>query len=106
MTSDVSRIVAEFRRGLELLYGPRLLEVVLFGSQVREDASPESDIDVMIVLRGAVNASDEILRVSLLASEISLKHDVVISCVYVSEKSFEWDQSPLLINVRREGVLV
>ena len=105
MTGQLQYILAEFRRGLEHLYGPRLVEVVLFGSQARSDASPDSDIDVMIVVRGAVDSNEEIRRVSPLASELSLKHDVVISCVHISEEGFRNDESPLLLNVRREGVL-
>jgi predicted nucleotidyltransferase len=106
MTVELHHILGEFRRGLEGLYGPRLVEVILFGSQARNDASADSDIDVMIVLRGAVNSNTEIPRVSPLASGLSLKHDVVISCAYISEEGFRRDESPLLLNVRREGVLV
>ena len=106
MTFKLQHILAEFRRGLEALYGRRLVEVVLFGSQARNDASADSDIDVMIVLRGAVDSNLEIPRVSPLASGLSLKHDVVISCVFISEEGFRRDESPLLLNIRREGVLV
>ncbi len=106
MTVKLQHILAEFRRGLEDLYGPRLVEVVLYGSQARNDASADSDIDVMIVLGGAVDSNTEIPRASPLASGLSLQHDVVISCVYISEEAFRRDESPLLLNIRREGVLV
>ena len=106
MTLHLQQILAEFRRGLELLYGHRLVEVILFGSRARDDAGSDSDIDVMIVVGDAVDANEEIRRVSPLASELSLKHDVVISCVHVSEAAFRCEESPLLLNVRREGVLV
>ena len=106
MMVKLRHILGEFRRGLEALYGSRLAEVVLFGSQARNDASADSDIDVMIVLRGAVDSNKEIPRVSPLASALSLQHDVVISCVYIAEAGFRRDESPLLLNVRREGVLV
>jgi predicted nucleotidyltransferase len=106
MTVELQQILAEFRSGLEVLYGPRLVDVVLFGSQARNDASADSDIDVMIVLRGTVDSNQEIPHVSPLASRLSLEHDVVISCVYISEEGFRRDESPLLLNVRREGVLV
>ena len=106
MTARVRQILTEFRRGLDLLYGPRLVELVLFGSQARNTASSESDIDVMIVLDGPVDSNDEIRRVSPLAAALSLKHDVVIFCVYLAEEAYHLDESPLLLNVRREGVLV
>jgi predicted nucleotidyltransferase len=106
MSEKLLHIVGELRRGLLALYGPRLANLVLFGSQARNEAEPESDIDVLVVLRGPVDPNQEIPRVSPLASGLSLKHDVVISCVYVSEEGFHSDQSPLLLNVRREGVMV
>jgi predicted nucleotidyltransferase len=96
----------QFRRGLEKIYGARLAEVVLFGSQARNEACSDSDIDVLVVLNGPVDPNLEIPRVSPLASGLSLRHDVVISCVYVSEHDFRADESPLLLNVRREGVTV
>jgi predicted nucleotidyltransferase len=106
MSEKLMQIVGEIRQGLRALYGPRLANLVLFGSQARNDAEPESDVDVLVVLRGPVDPNREMPRVSPLASRLSLKHDVVISCVYVSEEDFHSDQSPLLLNVRREGVMV
>ena len=102
----LDQILREFRDGLEQIYGSRLVRVVLFGSQARDEAEPDSDIDVTLVLQGAVDPNGEIQRLSSFASGLSLKHDVVISCVYVSEENFGNEQSPLMLNVRREGVLV
>jgi predicted nucleotidyltransferase len=102
----LDQILREFRDGLEQIYGSRLVRVVLFGSQARDEAEPDSDIDVMLVLQGAVHPNGEIQRLSSFASGLSLKHDVVISCVYVTEENFGNEQSPLMLNVRREGVLV
>jgi predicted nucleotidyltransferase len=102
----LDEILREFRDGLEQIYGSRLVRVVLFGSQARDEAEPDSDIDVMLVLQGAVDPHREIQRLSSFTSGLSLKHDVVISCVYLSEDEFRSEQSPLMLNVRREGVLV
>ncbi len=60
----------------------------------------------MLVLQGVVDPNREIERLSSFTSGLSLEHDVVISCVYVSEEDFGNEQSPLMLNVRREGVLV
>ena len=102
----LDQILREFRDGLEQIYGSRLIRVVLFGSQARDEAEADSDIDVMLVLQGAVDPNREIQRLSSFTSGLSLKHDVVISCVYLSEENYDNEQSPLMLNVRREGVLV
>ena len=104
--AGIDRILKEFREGVGEIYGSRLARVVLFGSQARDDAEEGSDIDVMLVLDGEVNPYEEIKRLSSFTTALSLKYDVEISCVYKSEQSFRSEQSPLMLNVRREGVLV
>ena len=82
------------------------MQMLLFGSQSRGDATLGSDIDVLIVLKGPVNSGDEITRTSALTASLSLQYDVVISRVFVSDEQFTDEQSPLLLNVRREGIPV
>ena len=87
------------KRGHEL----RTLTDVM-GKLTRGDAEPDSDVDLLGVLHGEVSASAEIGRLSASLAELSLRHDTVVSCVFVSEASYRTDQSPFLLNVRREGV--
>jgi len=96
--------ISKFRGELGRLYGDRLVHAILFGSRARGDAGPESDIDVLVVLRGSVRPSEEIARTSPLRAELCLQHGLVFSCTYLSEDRFRRGQSPLLLNVRREGV--
>src|ERR1039457_6083617 len=101
----LDEILREFRDGLEQIYGSRLVRVVLFGSQARDEAEPDSDIDVMLVLQGAVDPNREIQWLSSFTSGLSLQHDVVISCVYMSEEDFSNEQSPMVISTRRSRAL-
>lgn len=80
--------------------------MVLYGSQARDDAVFASDIDVLVVLRGTVSPCEEIARTINDVADISIEYDEVIACVFVSEDEFERERSPLLLNVRREGVPV
>ncbi len=61
---------------------------MLFGSQARGDAEPDSDIDVMVVLNGEVDPVAESRRVVPISAEISLTHGVVITCIYVLIERF------------------
>jgi predicted nucleotidyltransferase len=106
MTEGLETILAEARRHLEPLYGERLARLVLFGSHARGDAIPGSDIDLLVVLHGPVDPGKEIARVSKVTAPLSLKYDAVISCTFVSDDRYSTEQSPLLLNVRREGVAV
>lgn len=106
MDPRVATILAELRARLVEVYGDRLVHLVLFGSQARGDAVEGSDIDVLIVLRGAVEPWTEISRTSNIAAELSLRHNVVVSRVFVSLDRYVGERTPLLMNVRREGALV
>ena len=106
ISPDVKQILAELRRGLEAVYGDRLVQLVLYGSRARGDARPDSDIDVLLVLKGPVESGEEISRCSEFRAALCLEHNVVISLLNISEERFGREQSPLLLNVRREGVAV
>jgi predicted nucleotidyltransferase len=106
MNEQLNAILGELRMALESLYGNRLEQVILFGSQARGDAQFGSDIDVLIVLSGDVRPGEEIHRTGGIVSRISLKYDVVISCLFIPSERYSHEQSPLLRNLRREGVMV
>ncbi len=106
MNDEIRTIVGDLRNRLERLYAKDLHRVVLYGSHCRSGATVESDIDVLVVLSGEVNAAQEISRTIDDVSEISLRHNVVISCMFISRDEYEKGQGPLLTNVQREGIAI
>ncbi len=102
----VQQILDVLRKEMSLLLGDRLDAIILFGSRARGDAQAESDIDVLIVVRGEFDYGDLIRRTSASIAALSLENDVVISRAFVSKDQFERERSPFLLNVRREGVPV
>ena len=106
MNDKLTSILAELRSRFEALYGERLVQMLLFGSQARGDAEPGSDIDVLVVLKDPAHAGEEIDRTIDLAADLSLQHDEVISCVFMSEDRFKRRHGPLLRNIRREGIRI
>jgi len=106
VSERLQSLLAELRRRFEALYGPRLVRLMLFGSHARGDAEPGSDVDVLVVLEGPVRPGAEIARTGEITAEISLENNIVISCTFISADRFEHEESPLMINVRKEGVAV
>ena len=104
MKTKTDRLLAEFKSGLNSIYGRRLRGVYLFGSYARDDQDSESDFDVLIVLESFASYAAEVERTGQLSSDLSLKYGVSISSVFVKE--FEWikAETPFLVNVRREGI--
>ena len=106
MNDKLTSILAELRSRFEALYGERLVQMILFGSQARSDAEPGSDIDVLVVLKDPVCAGEEIDRTIDFVADLSLQHNEVISCAFIGEKRFKHRHGPLLRNVRREGIRI
>jgi predicted nucleotidyltransferase len=101
---EIEYIVREFREEAEKLYGNRLKAIILYGSYARGKATEDSDIDLAIVLDGDVIPGEEIDRMIDIITEINLKYGVLISVYPVSEKNYNTINSPLLLNLRREGI--
>ena len=100
----IKLLLAELRQKIEQFYGDRLKRIILYGSQARGEATADSDIDVMIVLGEMNSAGDEIIHLGDIKNQLNLKYDQLISIFPVTENDYLQKQTPLLINVRQEGV--
>lgn len=85
-------------------YSDRLTAIILFGSQARGDATPDSDFDVLIVLKDPVKAGKEIEHTGYFLSPLCLKYNVVICNLFLSVTRFENDHTMLLQNITKEGI--
>lgn len=85
----------------------RLIDFRVFGSKVRGEASPDSDIDVMIELEDYTPEIES--TVDDIVYEINLAYDCFISTVIFSRKELEegpMTESPLYKAIEREGLRV
>lgn len=104
---QIDHLLKEFKRQLGTLYADRLKNVVLYGSYARGDADEEnSDIDLAVVLSGKVNPCREIDRMIDIVTDLNLEYNVLLAIYPVSEEDYKSRNSPLLLNMRKEGVLI
>jgi predicted nucleotidyltransferase len=97
------QIVHEFQRRLAALVP--VLDLRVFGSRVRGDAAPDSDLDVFIELEESTPELRQ--RISEIAWEVGFEMDRVISTVVTTRAELEhgaMGANPLVLNVEREGV--
>ena len=76
-----------------------------FGSRARESSSPDSDLDVCVVVGDLTEAVDR--EIMSMAWEVGFESDVVIATVTFSEAEFSdgpLAASPLVRAIRREGI--
>ena len=107
MPNNIRKILRELKKGLVKIYGDQLKAVYLFGSFARgEGRLTDSDIDVMVVLKGEFDYWKMDKLSSELVANLSLENDVLISTKLASETKYAESKMPLYINVRKEGVAV
>lgn len=104
MNESLRQLLVELRRQLETLYEGRLARLMLYGSQARGESESGSDIDILVVLDGQVIPTREVHRTSEIIAKLSLKYDVVVSCLFMEQERAINERSPLLLNIRREGI--
>ena len=97
-------LLGRIASALKAAYGPRLRGLVLFGSEARGDAKPDSDIDVLVLLDNIEDYGRDLRRnveaLSALSSELGRR----ISAKPADVRHYEAQSAPLYRRVRREGI--
>lgn len=101
---ETSKALKELKEELVRIYSDSLGKLVLYGSYARGEADKDSDIDLAVVLKGEVNPGKEIDRMLDILVDLNLRYQVLISVYPVSEDDFLSRASPLLMNIRSQGV--
>lgn len=103
-TAALAPLLRTLKSQLQTLWGDRLVHLILFGSQVRGDARPDSDIDVAIVLKDFRDLGVELQLVGQPICDLCLQYDVVIAPIFLDESFFLNNNGMLMRNIRQEGL--
>lgn len=94
----------EIRSRLEHAFGPRLREVLLYGSRARGDERPDSDVDFMVVLTGDFSLCDDLERTVEALYPLQLETDLLLHPMPVDALAFDAQEYAVYREVRRDGV--
>jgi predicted nucleotidyltransferase len=102
----IESLLAQARTRLEEHYGRRLAAVVLHGSVARGTAEPESDIDLLVLLRDDLDYFQELRTLVNLLYPLQLDFERVISALPASVEEYESGSLQLYRNAAHEGFRV
>ena len=103
---DLKKILPELKAALEQRYGERLVKLILFGSYARGEATEDSDIDVLVVLRDMESSYREIAATGDIVTKLGLEYDTLIALIPIEAERFEAERTPFVVNVKSEGIPV
>jgi predicted nucleotidyltransferase len=110
LPASVERALGRFRSLLVARFGPRLLELTLFGSRARGDAHEDSDADVLVVVEGlAESERHEVMDLAYDADSMDRDAWIGLSPLPYSEaqvRDLRARERLLLRDIERDGVPV
>jgi uncharacterized protein len=98
------QLLQEIRQTLSQILGSDLDQILLYGSQARGDTHSDSDVDILLVMKGEIDYAHLLRQTSEAIAKLSLENDVVISRAFISNDRFLHERSPFILNVKREAV--
>lgn len=99
-------LAARLKADLKKAFGDRLRGVVLYGSEARHDATPESDIDLLVLLASPVTLGRDLWTCVDALYPLQLEIGRPIHALPVDATVYEKGEYALYRNARRDGVLV
>ncbi|NES73691.1 MAG: nucleotidyltransferase domain-containing protein [Okeania sp. SIO2D1] len=104
ISNQVTKILQELKSYLENLYQQQLARIILYGSQARGDAEPDSDIDILIVLKSDFNFYQESKKINNFITDLCLKYEVLLSCTFSTLTQLNNQATAFYRNVGKEGI--
>lgn len=106
MDRKIKPLINQIKTHLTKLYEAKIKSVMLYGSYVRNEQTKDSDIDVLVVVDQSLNPF--LVRESLsdLLFDILLDKGELVSVTVIPENFFESYNSPFVLNIKKEGVVV
>lgn len=105
MLSEVMK--EELICGLREIFRENIQMIILYGSVARETETPESDIDIAIVIKNDMDdkTQEEFFHWS---ADMDLKYDRVFSIIDIlAERMEKWGKTlPFYKNVQEEGIVL
>ena len=98
-------LLKEIKNRLVSVYHNRLKGVILYGSEARDDADPNSDIDILVLLTGPVSRLKEHRTIMSNIYDLVLEVERPIHARPTDVAVYEAADYPLYKSIKQEGII-
>lgn len=103
LTIILEKIVETYR----LVYGERIVKIILYGSYARGDYNSESDVDIVALVNGnRATLQEQLKKVWDVSGDLELEYGTILSPTVIPYEEFVKYQNdiPYYNNIAKEGV--
>lgn len=99
------KILSDLKLSLIKVFGNNIKDVILFGSQAYGDEKPDSDYDILIILKEKADWKYRRL-ISDICYEVELKYDIIIDSHILTETELSTirGKQPIFVNAINNGI--
>ncbi len=100
-------IIDEIVSGVLDILNNDVVSIILYGSVARGTETPESDVDIAIIIKNTLNREKR-NALNDFFSELDLKYDKLFSAIDIDDSKFQtWKNViPFYQNVSKEGIVL
>ncbi|ESA37385.1 dna polymerase beta domain protein region [Leptolyngbya sp. Heron Island J] len=103
LPSQVEDVIQQCKKVLEQHYQQRLTDVFLYGSSARQELTPNSDLDLLVVLPAPFDYGQELRTIVDLLYPLQLEASHWISAKPAEAQKFRAGANQLYRNIHKEG---
>ena len=104
-TMTTEELLQQIKAHLQSAHGDRLRGVVLYGSEARGNAEPDSDIDVLVLLAAPFDYGEDLTVCIDVLYPLVLEIERPIDIMPVEQSTYDAQEFALYRNAKREGIV-
>jgi predicted nucleotidyltransferase len=102
--AEFTELFDEAKRVLRSAFPRRFDSLILFGSLARDAATPESDIDLLVLLTGPIRLWDDLERITRALYPLQLRTERMVSAFPASVESYNAQERAFYRQVDATGI--
>ena len=104
--NEIESVLIRIKEHLTRIYGNRIKRVVVYGSFAKGEADEESDVDIAVVVADKLSPNKVEKNLDELLFQILMEKRELVTVFVIPESKFNTYKSPLILNIKEEGVLI